>query len=249
MTTALRHQSDLAVDLLPHCRTCTIGALGVYAAAHATGPAAVAGARRGASIARANTLLTRAAEHQSHIRMLRRGWAIRVAQLADGRRQVLSFILPGDLFDLEALLLLSEGASSYTTRALTDVEFCTFSTTAMHALLNSTTEQSRRFQTYLQNQLALYGRRLTDLGQRAAPGRLSNLLLELHSRLAERGLAKDSVYDMPARQDDLADALGLTPVHVNRTLRGLRERGLIDFHRGVMRLLDIRGLEIVAEEE
>ncbi len=249
MSASMKYQSDLAVDLFPDCRTCAIGALGVYAAAHTAGAAAIAGARHGASIARSNALLTRAGEHQSQIRMLRRGWAIRVAQLADGRRQVLSFILPGDLFDLEALLLLSEGTSFYTTRALTDVEYCTFSTTAMHALVNSSTEQSRRFQTYLQSQLALYGRRLTDLGQRAAPGRMANLLLELHNRLAERGLAKDGVYEMPARQDDLADALGLTPVHINRTLRGLRERGLIDFDRGVMRLLNIRGLEVVAEEE
>jgi len=212
-------------------------------------PEAIATLRAGLHTARANAILTRAGELQREVRMLRRGWAVRVAQLSDGRRQVLNFILPGDLFDLEALLMLGEGVSNFVTRALTDVEFYSFSTSALQELIAADEEQNRRVQTFAQAQLAHYGRRIADLGQRTAPGRAANLILELHDRLAERGMAKDGEFDMPARQDDLADALGLTPVHVNRTLRMLRERDLVDFGRRTMRILDRKGLEAVGDEQ
>src|SRR5262245_28168227 len=104
MGAPLRTQGEVALATLPDCRNCAMAALGRYGAVHSGSPEMIAEARRSAVTARANALLTRAGERQSQVRMLRRGWAVRVAQLSDGRRQVLNFILPGDLFDLEALL-------------------------------------------------------------------------------------------------------------------------------------------------
>ena len=78
---------------------------------------------------------------------------------------------------------------------------------------------------------------------------MAQLLLEIHSRLQKRGMTVEGRFVFPARQEHIADALGITPAHVNRTLVDLRKRNLIQFARDEMRIVDLPALEQIAEEE
>ena len=86
-----------------------------------------------------------------------------------------------------------------------------------------------------------------SLGRRSALSRMAHLFCELAVRLGIVGLADETGYDLALTQTDLAECLGLTPVHVNRTLKQLRERGLVEFRGGRVAIQDRPGLERVAE--
>jgi CRP-like cAMP-binding protein len=88
---------------------------------------------------------------------------------------------------------------------------------------------------------------LTNLGRRQAHARVSHLICELWCRLHMAGLAPDHFFEFPATQGELADALGLSVVHVNRTLQALRAEGLISPHSTRIKLLDLPRLKEVAE--
>ena len=89
----------------------------------------------------------------------------------------------------------------------------------------------------------ILGAWLLNMGQRKAPERIAHLFCELATRMHALGMPRsDGGYEAPLTQQDLADALGLTSVHVNRVLQKLRERGFIDFRRGVLAIKDVDAL-------
>lgn len=115
--------------------------------------------------------------------------------------------------------------------------------------MNSSPEQKAQLESYLRaNSMANYGR-LADMGRRSALGRVAHLLLELEDRLSQKQMSKDGQFDFPARQEHLADAVGLTTVYVNRTLDRLRRLGMIEYDRDLMKILDREKLDAIAEEE
>jgi CRP-like cAMP-binding protein len=85
------------------------------------------------------------------------------------------------------------------------------------------------------------------LGRLDASGRVAHMMCEMEVRLGMVGLARDGVFQLPLKQADIAEACGLTGVHVNRVLRSLREKGLLLFRGGEVRILDCEGLRRVAE--
>ena len=249
MAVAAMHQRLTAFDARPVCDLCQAGASGVYASAHETNVEQLSVSRSQCSTARANATLVRAGDKCTYVHALRRGWAMRVAHLSDGRRQILGFYVPGDLFDIETLLVGGDRPASFAVRALSEVETCSFPIETMRAIIHGSPEQRARFDEFAHRQLAYAYRRMTDIGQRTAQGRMAQLFLELFERLTERGLVRDQAFDMPARQEHLADALGMTPVHVNRTLRSLKDAGLIEQDRREMRIVSLDGLRAVADEQ
>lgn len=249
MAVAAMHQRLMAFDARPVCELCEAGANAVYADAREANVERLSASRAHSSTARANAALVRTGEKRSYVHALRRGWAMRVAHLSDGRRQILGFYVPGDLFDIETLLVGGDPPASFTIRALTEVEVCSFPIETMRAILHGSTEQRARFDEFAHRELAYAYRRMTDIGQRTAQGRMAQLFLELFERLTERGLVRDQAFEMPARQEHLADALGMTPVHVNRTLRSLKDAGLIEQDRREMRIVSLDGLRAVADEQ
>jgi CRP-like cAMP-binding protein len=90
---------------------------------------------------------------------------------------------------------------------------------------------------------------LVNLGQRDARDRLAHLFIELWYRARAVGLVHDDAFGMPLTQNDLADTMGLTPVHVNRTLQQMRRDGLIELQRGRIRIPDIEQLKRIADFE
>jgi CRP-like cAMP-binding protein len=171
----------------------------------------------------------------NHAQILLEGWAVRQRVLSDGRRQIFSFLLPGDIF---GICPRSDGEALHATVALTSV------VTAPLAMLDDALQRApssasgRIVREMLSLEESLLVNQVVRLGRQSAHERLINLLLEFHDRLAAAGLAEDGSFVLPFTQEVLSDALGLSTVHTNRTLQQLRRENLIETHLSQMRLLD-----------
>ncbi|MEZ5995540.1 MAG: Crp/Fnr family transcriptional regulator [Hyphomonadaceae bacterium] len=203
--------------------------------------------RRSVISAKAHQIILRKGEAPTHIYTLHDGWAYRAVHLDDGRRQILSFALPGDVFCLETMRL-PEYRLPYAMHALTQVTLCAFDVGGMRELLSSP-EAQFRVAVECQRQSALLERRLVDIGRRRAVGRLARLVLDLESLLKARGLASGEDFDFPLRREDVADALGLTSEHVSRTLVAMKSTGVLDVHQGRAYILDREQLDHIATVE
>lgn len=157
------------------------------------------------------------------------GWACRVRQFADGRRQVLSLLLPGDLI---GVCRQCHPLAVTTVFTLTEVVLCPApSTVGRPGLAEAYAVSGALEEAYLFRQIA-------RLGRLSAYERIADWLLEIRDRLTAVGLTDGGRLPMPLTQEVLADALGLTSVHVNRTLQSLRRDGLIEWRGGAVRLTD-----------
>lgn len=159
------------------------------------------------------------------VRLILSGWACRYKGLPDGRRQIVGFFIPGDFCDLNVYILKE---MDHTIGAITRVQYAAITPEEMDRL---TEKRPRITQALWWHELvdsAVQREWLLNIGQRSAYERIAHLLVELYLRLRSVGLAKDSCCDFPITQNDLAEATGLTPVHVNRTLQELRRDGLIE---------------------
>ena len=164
------------------------------------------------------------------------GWACRYKALPDGKRQIVSLFVPGDFCDLNVYIL---NAMDHSIGAITRLKVAMITPDEMSAL----TEASPRVtQALLWHELvtaAIQREWTLNIGQRTAFERLGHLLVELYLRLRTVGRAQDGRCDFPLTQTDLADATGLTAVHVNRTLQELRRNGLIELERKQLQILDL----------
>jgi len=150
------------------------------------------------------------------------GWACELRVLPDGRRQIFSFAIPGDVM----LARPFSRVPPCTVMALTWLECVDVARVLARASDVERTELGRAFD----RALAAHDDRRYDLiarlGRRSALERVADLLLELHDRLEPVGLLTEDGFDLPLTQEQMADALGLSLVHVNRSLRTLRLNGL-----------------------
>ena len=171
------------------------------------------------------------------------GWACRYKQLPDGKRQIVSLFVPGDFCDINVYILK---AMDHSIAAITRLKVAMITPDEMSAL---TSERPRVTQALWWHELvtAAVQREWTlNLGQRSAYERLAHLLVELDMRLNAVGRAQDGRCDFPLTQNDLADATGLTAVHVNRTLQELRRDGLIELERKQLHILDMERMKDVS---
>jgi CRP-like cAMP-binding protein len=172
------------------------------------------------------------------------GWALRQTFLADGKRQITGFLVPGD--PLEPFSCLGEVISSGIV-AITPVELLDIGKAG-----NGSGAQSlpviERFNIILAREhLRYYRNQMIRLGCHSAPQRMAHLFLELHERLSAVGLISQGMFDFPLTQEMLADALGLSVVHVNRTMKQLREAGLVQQKDNLLQILNQKRLEGLSE--
>lgn len=161
------------------------------------------------------------------------GWGARVRQLADGRRQIINFILPGDLIgvcDHERPLAISS------ITAMTSVVVCPAPERGISAMLDQAYATSKAIEDFY------FLAQITRLGRMNAYERIADLFLELVERLELAGLADNGHCGMPLTQELIADALGLTPVHVNRTLQQARRAGELSWSARELVLHDVQAL-------
>ncbi|WP_287217273.1 Crp/Fnr family transcriptional regulator [Mesorhizobium sp.] len=190
----------------------------------------------------AQTAIVNQGEDGDRVFIIESGWGCISHDLAGGQRQILDFALKGDI----VLPQTYTGAALQTFVAQTDLAVLEASATLALGAAKSPHIASLFLET-LARQRALVAQHLTNIGRRSALARTAHLLLELRARLERVGAASRTGFACPLTQYDLADALGLTPVHVNRMLRELRERGFLEFRQGHVRVLDRLGVTKFAE--
>lgn len=168
--------------------------------------------------------------------ILTQGWAAQVREFHDGRRQILHLLLPGDMISIP------QGPRTYaatTTLALTDTRVAP-APPAENGLgtAYALSAEIERF---------CHLRQIARIGRLDAYERMADLFLELFDRFRLAGLAASDSFALPLTQETLADCLGLTSVHVNRTLRQLRQEGMIDDRRRAVRLMDADRLRSIVD--
>lgn len=156
--------------------------------------------------------------------VLMSGFAFRQKLTTEGARQIVSLHLPGDALDLQGLFL---DISDHNIQALTPVELASIPRPALRELIQRRPTIAAAVQIDIAVEISILREWLTNIGRRQAQPRLAHLLCEFAVRLEAQGLAGDGTYELPMIQEQIGDALGLTSVHVNRTLRAMEAEGLV----------------------
>ena len=172
------------------------------------------------------------------------GIACRYKDLKSGSRQITELHVAGDYMDLHSFTLKR---LDHDVLALTECEIAVIPHDRLREITEALPHLTRVYWFATNLDAAIHREWALSLGRRTASSRTAHLFCELRVRLGIVGLADDEGYDLPLTQTDLAECLGLTSVHINRTLKELRERGLVEFRGGRVRILDRAGLEAEAE--
>jgi CRP-like cAMP-binding protein len=172
-----------------------------------------------------------------------RGIACRYRVLADGRRQILTFLIPGDFFDLHAFMLR---AADHSVGSIGPTRIAVINRDRVIDLIANHPRIGAALWWSAMQEGAMLRERIVSIGRRSARGRLAYLLCELVWRQRAIGLAEDHTIRLPLTQTDLADSLGLTSVHLNRVLQGFRRDQLITLEQRRLTLLDMKRLEVIS---
>lgn len=187
----------------------------------------------------ADQVVVRAFEDQENSTLLLDGILCRFKDMKGGQRQITELHVAGDFFDLHSFTLkyLDHGVM-----ALTPARVASVPHTRIRALTERFPRLARLYWFGTNLDAAIHREWEVSLGRRPAKARLAALFSELQIRLEIVGLADKSGYDLPLTQADLGECMGLTNIHVNRTLRELREEGVVEFQRGRVTILDLAAL-------
>jgi CRP-like cAMP-binding protein len=187
--------------------------------------------------------IIRDGDHSPNCHVVLSGLACRYKILPDGGRQIMAFLVPGDLCDAEIFILkeMDHGVAAMvpTTTALISGE-------KMKELLRRPGSMAEALWWGTLTDLGVLRERIIDHGRREAHERIAHLLYEMLVRYRIVGIAKDDAFEFPITQADLADATGITPVHANRMLQKLREEQLISLEKKILTVLDPERLKAVA---
>jgi CRP-like cAMP-binding protein len=187
--------------------------------------------------------LLRQGECTGPLHLLLEGWAIRYKTLEDGRRQILSVLLPGDIFDINGHLANSMDHSIAT---LTAVRLAVLDDDFLDVARARHPDLEKLLWCDMHVSAATQRERSTSLGQRTARERMAHLLCELFVRQRSVRLVSGKTCAFHLTQTELAEALGMTPVYVNRTLQDLRRDGVIQLEQKTLTVNDLPRLAALA---
>jgi len=161
------------------------------------------------------------------------GWAFRYKMLPDGRRQILNFLLPGDLIGFQARMF---DAAPHSVQALTDVELCAFHRNRIWELFTGHPELAFDLTWLTAREEGVVDETLLSVGRRSALESVGALLIHLCKRAEALGLKRNGGVQFPLTQQHIADALGLSLVHTNKSMRKLSKLGLFEIKDGALEL-------------
>jgi CRP-like cAMP-binding protein len=176
------------------------------------------------------------------LKVLFSGWACHQRLMCDGRRMIFSFLLPGDIVGGE----LKCGPRLASMVALTNVTTIDIPLSSGPESVGGSSKLAGAIAMAKSEADGLLQDQLMRLGRMSGTESMADLLLELHRRLLAVGLAGERWFPLPLRQDVLADALGFSAVHVNRTLQHLRREKLIEYSEGMVTLTNLNRLVCLA---
>ena len=175
-----------------------------------------------------------------------RGMGLRYKTLPDGRRQVINLIFPGDFIGLQAGVM---GEMKHSVEATTPMTLCVFDRADFWSFFKNNPERAYDLTWLAATEEHFLGEALATLGQRDALGSVCWALLKITQRGDALGLLQNGAMPFPYRQQDLADALGLSLVHTNKTLARLRERQLAAWQDGYLHIHNKAEMARIAQIE
>ncbi len=187
--------------------------------------------------------LIREGDRPDVVRLMVGGWACRFKDLPDGRRQIIGFFIPGDFCDLNIYILQQ---MDHSIGALTDVSYLALQPDALALLMERRPRVARALLWHELVSSAIQREWLLNLGQRTSFERLAHLFVEMFTRLRVVGMTQGNTCRFPITQSDLADATGITAVHLNRTLQDMRRDGLLELRAKRLTIHDMDRLRRVA---
>jgi CRP-like cAMP-binding protein len=173
---------------------------------------------------RENRDIVREGDRPAECCLILKGLVCRAKMVAGGRRQILSFHFPGDLADLQSLNL---GIMDHSLTALTPTQVAFITHDAIRAAINASAGVREAFVTHAMVDGAIFREWIANVGRRTATERIAHIFCECFVRMRALGLVSEETFELALTQADLADAAGLSNVHVNRTLQELRRLGVI----------------------
>ena len=192
---------------------------------------------------RAHTDIISEGDRPTHVIIMLEGWACRYKVLANGNRQIMAFLLPGDLCDPHIFIL---DRMDHSIGLLTDAKLAFIPKETIIGLTDRCPQIARGFWWSTLVDEAILRHWLLNLGQREAYDRIAHLFCELWDRLAQVGLRSGNLIEVPLTQEQLGDTMGLTSIHINRMIKRMRDEELIEVQNKRLRILDIERLREVA---
>lgn len=196
--------------------------------------------------AKAGTDLIKEGDRPEVVYLLVDGWACRYKVLSDGRRQIMAYLLPGDLCDSHGFILKE---MDHSIGLLSDAKIARISREKVLAAFSERPALARALWWSTLVDLATLREWIVNIGQRDAYHRIAHMFVEVWIRLRTVGLTDGGSLEMPLTQAEVGDTMGLTPVHVNRVMQRLRADGLVTLRSGRLVIPDIKRLMDVTHFE
>lgn len=195
--------------------------------------------KRGELVAEPGSAILTEGAHTAHLFTLLSGWAFRFKTLEDGRRQILNYCLPGDLIGLQGSVL---GAMEHSVEALSPAVLCVFQRDRLADLYKNHPGLGFDVTWLASREERMLDENLLSVGRRSALERAAYLIAFLYQRAVAVGILEPKSLLIPIGQQHVADTLGLSIVHTNKTLRKLSDKTLIRWHDRACEVLDPAGL-------
>ena len=186
--------------------------------------------------------LVREGDESGRMLVMLDGWAFRYKVLPRGTRQVMAILMPGDVCDLNGSGLAE---MDHGIQTITDAQVATIASSTVSELMTQPGIARALYVALLDDQATLRAW-IISMGRRTSIERAASLLLELYLRALRLGVGVDGVVELPLSQVVLADALGMTAVHVNRVLQELRRSDAVELERRVLRISNPAALTQIA---
>lgn len=199
--------------------------------------------RTGQYVLPPKTHLYQQGEKHGNIYTLFDGWVMLYKTLSNGGRQVLRYALPGDFLSFQADL---NGPMTHSAQTLTECTLCVFPRQNLISMFQRHSELAIQIAGITARDITMGHEYLVNIGRKNARERIAYLFLELFHRMRQHIVGLQNSMPLPMTQEDIADTVGLTLVHVNRTLRSLREDGLVTLAHHTLTIHDYEGLVEVA---
>jgi CRP-like cAMP-binding protein len=188
--------------------------------------------------------LVREGDRPEHCAILISGFAFRHKLTGDGSRQILALHIPGEAVDFQNMFLEE---ADHNVQMLTRGDVAEVPRQALEELALGRPSVGRAILMTTLVEASVFRKWTLNVGRRDSRSRIAHLLCEFAVRLDAQGLRPDGAYELPMTQEQLADATGLTPVHVNRVLKALQSEGLIERERRVIRFPDWQKIRDVGD--
>lgn len=208
--------------------------------------AAIRGAILEVREAEADTTVVRQGRELHESLLLLDGWMARTTSMANGQQHISELQFRGDFVDLHGFTLKK---LDHNVIAITACRYAVFPHQKLRAMLAQHPHLTRVYWLMTNIDAAIHREWTVSLGRRSAAARLAHLFCEIRERLSIVGHVDNDSYELPLTQQELGDCLGLTSVHVNRTLQGLRRQRLIKVESGRATILDLPALKTLGEFE